>query len=140
MENNIIVNDYIRYLKRGKRNAISRRELMRLSGIDNERRLREDIAKRRSEGQIICSSFNGKNGGYYLPENRQEIEEFLLSMEKHAKNTFNAIKAARKALKQIDGQMVIDETMQHGSETYSGYDPGTGEALHTVRTSRTKEA
>lgn len=134
------VTDYSRFLKRGKRNAISRRELMRLSGIDNERRLREDIARRRAEGQIICSSFNGKNGGYYLPESREEIEEFVITLESHAKNTFRAIKAAREALKQMDGQMVIDETMQHGSETDSGYDPEAGEALRTVRASRTKEA
>lgn len=109
------VTDYSRFLKRGKRNAIKKRYLMTLAGFEDERQLRRDIARSRAAGQIICSNTDRTNGGYYLPESREEIEEFVITLESHAKNTFRAIKAAREALKQMDGQMDIDDVFRDGS-------------------------
>lgn len=103
------VSDYRRYLKRGKENVISKNELMRIAGFKNERDLRRDIARSREAGQIICSSPARRGGGYYLPKNRQEIEEFVSTLENHAKNTFKAISAAREALKNMEGQVCFDD-------------------------------
>lgn len=109
MKDSTGVSDYTRYLKRGKENAISKKDLMILTGFRNERDLRRDIARSRAAGQIICSSPARVNGGYYLPKNRQEIEEFIFTTESRARNIFKAISAAREALKNMEGQVCFDD-------------------------------
>lgn len=93
-------------LKRGKENAISTKELVRLSGCGTVRNLQERIAEERCAGAIICS---GSGAGYWLPKDRKEIEDFCKTMEKRAKNIFNAVKSARKALELPEGQQEIKE-------------------------------
>lgn len=93
-------------LRRGKENAISTKELMRLSGCQSARALQEVIAAERCAGAIICS---GSGSGYWLPKNRKEIEDFCETMEKRAKNIFNAAKSARKALQLPEGQQDLSE-------------------------------
>lgn len=93
-------------LKVGKENAISTQELVRLSGCKNARTLQERIAEERCAGAIICS---GSGAGYWLPKNRQEILEFCETMDKRAKNIFNATKSAKKALELPEGQQEIME-------------------------------
>jgi len=93
-------------LKTGKENAISTKELLRLSGCKNTRTLQERIAEERSAGTIICS---GSGAGYWLPKNRKEIEDFCKTMEKRAKNIFNATRSARKVLELPEGQQHIEE-------------------------------
>lgn len=110
--------DYAAILKRGKDNAIPSGTLADALGFRSVRALRSDIARSRADGQIICSTTKG-NGGYYLPGNREEIREFLLSMESRGKNTFRAIQAARDALKPIPGQMGIDDFLQAGEKDRS---------------------
>lgn len=94
-------------LNRGKENAITTAELMRACNLERKRELTLQIAKERAAGALICSTTSGQ-GGYYLPENREEVVEFINSMSSRAKNTFKAVKAAREYLKQIDGQMSLD--------------------------------
>ncbi len=93
-------------LKTGKENAISTKELLHLSGCKNTRTLQECIAEERRSGAIICS---GSGAGYWLPKNRKEIEDFCKTMEKRAKNIFNATRSARKALALPEGQQHIEE-------------------------------
>lgn len=93
-------------LRKGKENAISTKDLVRLSDSKSVRHLQQRIADERAAGAIICS---GSNKGYWLPKNREEIQEFCLTMEKRAKNIFNATKSARRALEMPEGQQYIDE-------------------------------
>ena len=93
-------------LKVGKENAISTQELVRLSECGSERELRERIAEERCAGAIICS---GSRAGYWLPKNREEIREFCETMDKRAKNIFNATKSAKKALELPEVQREITE-------------------------------
>lgn len=92
-------------LKKGKENALSTSELVNLTGCASERELRQIIAMERKNGAIICS---GSNKGYWLPKNRQEIEEFCKTMDKRAKNIFDATRSAKKALKLPEGQQYIE--------------------------------
>lgn len=94
-------------LKRGRNNAITSSELLALCGFNNIRDLRGQIAKERNEGFIICST-TAAGGGYYLPESRKEIQEFVASMSKRAKSTFLAIRNARRLLKECEGQTSIE--------------------------------
>lgn len=77
-------------LRKGKRNAITTDELMRACHLDHRRDLTMQIARERAAGAIICSTTSGQ-GGYYLPENKEEVVEFINSMSNRAKNTFIAI-------------------------------------------------
>ena len=98
--------DYSQYLKRGKENATSAAALAAAVGFPDTRSLQEDIAKSRAAGQVICSS---TTGGYFLPADRTEIEEFIHSLEARAKNTLLALRSAREAVRHIDGQLSIDD-------------------------------
>ena len=93
-------------LSKGKDNAITTVALMNACHFKSKRELTKQIARERAAGVLICSTSTGQ-GGYYLPESR---EEFINSMSSRAKNTFKAVKAARAYLKQIDGQQVLDLT------------------------------
>lgn len=95
-------------LKRGKENAMTKAELMELCGFTDTRALQLQIAKERADGAIICSTTAGQ-GGYFLPQDKEEVREFIKSMTSRARKTFNAIKSARKYMKIIDGQMCIEE-------------------------------
>jgi len=90
-------------LSKGKENARTTEELMRACNFSHKRELTQQIARERAAGAIICST-TADNGGYYLPATRAEVAEFVDSMSNRAKNTFKAVRAARKYLKQMDGQ------------------------------------
>lgn len=94
-------------LNKGKENAITTESLMRACNFDNKRDLTMQVAKERAAGALICSRTSGQ-GGYYLPRSREEVQEFIESMSNRAKNTFKAVTAARKYLKQIEGQESLD--------------------------------
>lgn len=94
-------------LNRGKENAITTEELVIACHFKNSRELTMQIAKERGEGALICSKTSGQ-GGYYLPESKEEVIEFINSMSSRARNTFNAVKWARKYLRQIEGQQELE--------------------------------
>lgn len=95
-------------LQRGKEKAITSVELVKLCGFTSKRELQLQIARERADGAIICSTTVGQ-GGYYLPQDKEEVREFIKSMTSRAKQTFNSIKSARKYMEQIDGQMSFGE-------------------------------
>lgn len=102
------VTDYGQYLKRGEENAIPSQELATAAGFSNIRKLREDIARSREAGQIIISS---TQGGYYLPADKADIIGFIESMESRAKKIMLAIRSAKKAVNDIDGQIHIEDLL-----------------------------
>ena len=87
-----------------KENAISTVELVRLSGCKSARDLQQRIANERNHGAIICS---GSGRGYWKPKDRQEIQEFVKTMDARALNTLRAAKSARAVLKVPAGQQAI---------------------------------
>ncbi len=90
-------------LPKGKENAISRRTLAMISGLD-ERTLRRHIAAERRAGALILSSSDTNGGGYYRPANAEEIRRFVASMTRRGKATFAAIAEARKVLKECENK------------------------------------
>lgn len=95
---------YSEILPKGKENAIAMKDLARVLGFANTRALRDDISKARENGAVICSTTKSGKSGYFLPANREEIKEYLNTMERRAKSAFIAMRAAKKALEQIEGQ------------------------------------
>lgn len=102
--------DYTAILPKGKENAVSTGELCMILGFENSRALQADIAKSRDAGQIILSA---TTGGYYLPKDDAEIEEFVAVLRARAINTFKALRSAKAALEkdkgQTEGQINFDD-------------------------------
>lgn len=98
-------------LPRGENNAIASRELAKMVGCRSVRELQSRIADEREKGHIILSSCRN-GGGYYRPsdgpEGQQEIAAFIQTLRARAMNTLVAIKAARKAIEGVEGQLDLD--------------------------------
>lgn len=96
--------EIVNLLPRGKENAISTSELVNLLGCGSTRELQQIIARERCAGAIICS---GSKKGYWLPKDRKEVEDFCKTMDKRAKNIFNATKSAKRYLELPEGQQEL---------------------------------
>ena len=95
----------------GKENAISTTDLARLTGCISTRELQQRIADERNRGALICS---GSGKGYWRPKDREEIRQFVRTMNARALNTLKAAKSARAALKVPAGQQVIEGSGEDG--------------------------
>lgn len=98
-----------RLLPVGKENAVTTQELLKITGCGSVRELQQHIAYEREHGAIICS---GSGRGYWKPKNRQEIQQFVKTMNARALNTLKAVKSAKRALKVPEGQ----QSMNGGNE------------------------
>lgn len=83
-------------LGEGKQRALSAEYLSKITG-DDKRTLRAKISKERQDGAIIA----GTAAGYYIPNNREELERHINSMMKRGITAFKSIKAARQKLKEM---------------------------------------
>lgn len=93
-------------LPEGKENAISSESLTEMMKFRSDRELRMQIAKERNAGAIILST---TAGGYYRSTDREEIAEFIRTLEKRAKSTMKVLKSAKRYLKNVEGQMSIND-------------------------------
>lgn len=93
----------------GKENAVTTQELLKITRCGSARELQQHIAYEREHGAIICS---GSGCGYWKPKNRQEIQQFVKTMNARALNTLKAVKSAKRALKVPEGQ----QSMNGGNE------------------------
>ena len=100
-------------LPRGLENAVTTRELVRLTGVKNARTLQSAIAIERESGALILST--GKSGGgYFLPDEGEkgthEITEFVHTLYGRAVNTLRMLRNARRAvaLSEVEGQQTIE--------------------------------
>ena len=87
-------------LRTGKENAIDSHSLADLAGCKSVRELQQVIAAERAAGAVILSS---TTGGYFLPANRQEIREFCVTLQNRSENTLIALRSAKKALMEDEG-------------------------------------
>lgn len=98
------------FLRHGEANAIATAELVRLTGCSSARELQSLIADERARGEIILSTSRA-GGGYFLPADgaagRQELARFCATMRARALNTLAAMRPARRALRELDGQISI---------------------------------
>lgn len=94
------------YIPFGEENAVKRFELMdKIMRPDREiRRMIEDA---RRSGVIILNLSNGN--GYFRPDKKEEILRYIRQEEARARSIHRNLKAAKKALKAIDGQLTFDD-------------------------------
>lgn len=97
----------------GRERAITREALARKWGL-NDRTTREVIARLRAEKAdtpyaILSTTHSPK--GYWRSDKAEEIEGFIRETEARAKNTFAALRGAKRLLRRIEreGQMTMLE-------------------------------
>ena len=85
--------EIINYIPHGKQNAVSKFQLVLMTG-QSDRRVRKEISKAREE-HVILSLENGS--GYYQPtaDDYPELRKYLNREESRAKSVFASIKKAR---------------------------------------------
>lgn len=92
----------------GKVNAIKTNDLLKYFNGISVRKLRGMISYERKKGRIICST-KENGGGYYLPENKAELREFVEWASQEAHSLQEAIKSAVKALEILDKQQELSD-------------------------------
>lgn len=103
MENLWHIEEFIPY---GRKNAVKRADLVNMIGL-SDRLVRKLIEDARQSGVIIINMQDGR--GYYRPEKREELEYYIRQEEGRAKSIHRNLKAAKKALRTIEGQLTLDE-------------------------------
>lgn len=90
-------------LPEGQKNALSRRELIALTGM-SDRALRKAIADERRAGALILSNVEYGRSGYFRPApgNAGELRRYIASMTSRGRKTFAVLKAAKAALAEIE--------------------------------------
>ena len=96
-------------LKVGKKNATTTHDLCVLTGIDSVRGLRGAIARERKAGAVILSN---PYGGYFLPGNKQEVEEFVKEQDRKARSIMVALQSARQYLRADENQISIEDLLK----------------------------
>ena len=96
----------------GEINAIATKNLVKLVGCKTARDLQNRIAAEREQGYLILSTCRN-GGGYFRPTDgeigQQEVARFVATLQSRAANTFRVLKAARRYLSCVEGQMDLDE-------------------------------
>jgi len=99
-------------LLQGEENAIPTAQLVQMTGLRTARDLQLQNAREREDGKLILSTAK-KGGGYFLPSDGEqgmtEIAAFVATLHSRALNTLRALKAAKAALRDLDGQISITE-------------------------------
>ena len=88
-------------LKIGERNALSPDYLRATLGLTSNRAVQKQIEHERRQGKVILSSTQPP-GGYFLPETKQEIRQFIITLENRGSKTLDALDGARKLLKEFE--------------------------------------
>ena len=81
--------EIIGFIPAGRQNAVSRTDLKRLTGISDDRKIRDLIKQANrilaAEGRAILSSSGTK--GYWITDDIKEMEAYLEESSRRSKNT-----------------------------------------------------
>lgn len=84
----------------GRGNAVTAEALAAIWGC-NPRAARDAVARLRAlpsaDGMVICS--DTRSSGFWRTDDPEEIQTFIISMERRARFTFSALRSARAALR-----------------------------------------
>lgn len=90
------------FLLEGKKNAISSQKLANLTNCKSVRELQQIIAEERARGIVILSTCQN-GGGYFLPcGDRNEVMEFIRTLQNRAENTLCALNSAKAYLERLE--------------------------------------
>lgn len=84
----------------GKENKISRKSLMKLANIQDEKVFNEEVAKLRKK-YIIMSDVTG---GYWRSNSKEELQEFIKKYQHRSYDTSRMIILAYKEIENIENR------------------------------------
>lgn len=88
----------LNYIPKGKENAISRTELMHLTGL-NDRKNRELIEQLKHQGHLICNL----GTGYFIAVTLSEMLSYYKQETKRAMAILHPLKFFKKAIRGLGG-------------------------------------
>ena len=83
------------YIPIGLQHPVTMRDLALRTG-ESRRTIRKLIHKARLDGALICSTCDGDNGGYYIPESPAEARPFYNQQSARINSGIAAISAISK--------------------------------------------
>jgi hypothetical protein len=86
------------YIPQGIERPIPMSELSSRTGQD-PRTVRQQIFDARCKGELICSTCDENNGGYYIPRTPDEAKAYLKMTQARIKSACRAVAAVRKFVK-----------------------------------------
>ena len=95
------------FLPRGEKNAVPSRHLVEMLGFRSVRDLQKAIERERNSGAVILSTCTD-GGGYFRPEDTEEIKRFIRTLSSRAKNTERSIERARLKLQRLEGGITLE--------------------------------
>ena len=95
--NPIKFKDITKFLNVGKEHAKNQKQLVQETGL-SPRELRAAIHTARCKGALILSNTNKRNGGYYLPKNKEEVQRYIEFQKNRIKSAEAAMKSAEESL------------------------------------------
>lgn len=85
----------------GKENKISRKSLMELANIQDERVFNEEVAKLRKKYIIMSDT---TTGGYWRSDSKEELQEFIKKYQHRSYDTSRMIILAYKEIENIENR------------------------------------
>lgn len=86
-------------LLKGRENALTGKEIYTTLNI-KPRELTAAVERERREGKAICAS-TGNNPGYFIAENREEMERYCKALYRRAGEIFKTRRACLATLEQL---------------------------------------
>lgn len=103
--------ELVSHLGTGKRNVTRRDALVEKMGL-SDRAVREAVSLARLEGACICNDQDGK--GYYIGEDRAELERQYKQTINRGRKIFAALKALRREMGKDENQLSIFNDIVEG--------------------------
>lgn len=104
--------DIIGFIPFGRNNAVSRPELKRLTGISDDRKIRDLIKQANrilaTEGKAILSSSGAK--GYWITEDITEMEAYLEEASRRSKTQYQNDDPIRQLVRRKGGSNTVHVT------------------------------
>ena len=85
----------------GKENKISRKSLMKLANIQDEKAFNEEVAKLRKKHIIMSDT---TTGGYWRSNSKEELQEFIKKYQHRNYDTSKMIMLAYKEIENIENR------------------------------------
>lgn len=82
----------------GKENRKTRQQLMYIAKIFDETQFKKELSELKKENIIIF-----ENDGYYIPNKKEELENFINKIDKQNKEITKVLNLANEMLKEMEG-------------------------------------
>lgn len=84
------------YFQNGKENRKTRQQLMYISKIFNETQFKKELSELKKDNIIIF-----ENDGYYIPNKKEELENFINKIDKQNKEIIKILNLANEMLEEM---------------------------------------